>query len=84
MFTSDSLIPLAKCAPEKMRGIAARTALNELLRLRAALGWSQLRMAQELHVSTSTVENWERGISKIPAVALVQAKMLLLSRRVGT
>ena len=38
---------------------------RQLKTLRAALGWSQARLAEALGVSRNTVNRWEMGIRKI-------------------
>lgn len=47
---------------------------RELKALRAKMGWSQGRMAEELGISTSTVSHWEQGVQKIsrPAARLLE------------
>lgn len=52
---------------------------RQLIQLRAKLGLSQARLAQELGVNRSTVHRWERGLRKIPAMA----ERLLNTGRVG-
>ncbi|NGZ99121.1 MAG: transcriptional regulator [Nitrospira sp. WS110] len=43
---------------------------THLKSLRAALGWSQAKLAQELGVRTNTVARWEQGVHPIsPLVA---------------
>ena len=39
-------------------------------KLREALGWSQVRLAQELNVSKQTVSNWENG-NILPSVDML-------------
>lgn len=41
----------------------------ELKSLRAALGWSQQRLAEELGVERNTVNRWEMGTRKISRMA---------------
>jgi len=69
-FSPDSVRAIVKCAPREIRGIAERRSRVELLRARAAAGMSQLQLAINLDVSRSTVEDWERGASRVPAWAL--------------
>jgi len=37
--------------------------------IRAALGWSQTRLAEELGVARNTVTRWEMGLNPIPPMA---------------
>jgi DNA-binding transcriptional regulator YiaG len=37
--------------------------------LRASLGWSQHRLAEELGVQRNTVNRWEMGTNPIPSMA---------------
>lgn len=41
---------------------------SELKKLRAALGWSQQRLADELGVARNTVNRWEMGDRNISAM----------------
>lgn len=41
---------------------------TELKKLRAALGWSQQRLADELGVARNTVNRWEMGERHISAM----------------
>lgn len=41
----------------------------ELKKLRAALGWSQQRLADELGVQRNTINRWEMGDRRIPPMA---------------
>lgn len=41
----------------------------ELKSLRASLGWSQSRLAEELGVRRNTVNRWEMGTNPIPPIA---------------
>ena len=43
---------------------------------RARLGWSRVRLAEELGVSYSTLKNWMRGATEIPA-----SKVIDMARR---
>lgn len=42
---------------------------THLKTLRASLGWSQQRLAEELGVQRNTVNRWEMGINPIPPMA---------------
>lgn len=42
---------------------------GELKKLRASLGWSQSRLAEELGVQRNTVNRWEMGVNRIPPMA---------------
>jgi len=77
----DSMKPLARCTPGELRGIAEARAKRELLQLRSALNYSQLRLSQELNVNVTTVEDWERGATRVPAWALIACRALLIIRR---
>lgn len=48
----------------------------DLKSLRAALGWSQQRLADELGVARNTVARWEMGLNKIPPLAERLLQML--------
>lgn len=48
---------------------------TELKQLRALLGWTQARLAQELGVHRNTVARWEMGLWPIP---LGYAKLIRL------
>lgn len=69
-FSPDSVRSIARCAPCEIRGIAERRARVELLRARTVAGLSQLQLAININVSRSTVEDWERGATRVPAWAL--------------
>lgn len=43
--------------------------LTQLKTIRAALGWSQTRLAEELGVKRNTVTRWEMGLNPIPPMA---------------
>lgn len=43
---------------------------------RARKGWSRADLARELNVSYSTLKNWMRGTTEIPASKLVQMSNL--------
>lgn len=40
-----------------------------LKKLRASLGYSQQRLAEELGVQRNTINRWEMGINQIPPMA---------------
>ena len=42
---------------------------SQLKSLRATLGWSQQRLADELGVQRNTVNRWEMGVNPIPPMA---------------
>lgn len=42
---------------------------SKLKSLRAALGWSQTRLAEALGVQRNTVTRWEMGLNPIPPMA---------------
>ena len=42
---------------------------QQLKSLRASLGWSQTRLAEELGVARNTVTRWEMGLNPIPPMA---------------
>lgn len=42
---------------------------TDLKSLRAALGWSQQRLADELGVQRNTINRWEMGTYPIPPMA---------------
>lgn len=42
---------------------------THLKSLRAALGWSQTRLAEELGVRRNTITRWEMGLNPIPSMA---------------
>lgn len=42
---------------------------STLKSLRASLGWSQQRLAEELGVQRNTVNRWEMGTNPIPPMA---------------
>jgi len=48
------------------QGAMDSTALKSL---RATLGWSQTRLAEELGVARNTVTRWEMGLNPIPPMA---------------
>lgn len=50
----------------------------QLKTLRAALGWSQTRLAEELGVQRNTVTRWEMGLNPVPLMA--QRLLALLIR----
>ena len=76
MFSPDSIRRLASCTPQQIRGIAEQRSRIELLRARTAGGMSQLQLATELGVSCSSVEDWERGATRVPAWALQATEAL--------
>lgn len=39
---------------------------------RARLGWSRVKLAQELNVSYSTMKNWMKGKTEIPASKVIR------------
>lgn len=43
---------------------------------RARLGWSRVRLAEELGVSYSTLKNWMRGATEIPASKVIDMARL--------
>lgn len=56
-----------KVAVQKRRQAARR----EVLRTRRAKGWSQARLAEELHVDPSLVSHWE-GLLCAPSAAMLE------------
>lgn len=52
---------------------------TQLKQIRAALGWSQQRLAEELGVQRNTVNRWEMGLNPIPPMA--ERLLALLSHR---
>ncbi len=83
-FGPDSVRQLASCTPQEIRGIAEQRSRIELLRARTAAGISQLQLALELDVSCSSVEDWERGATRVPAWALQATEALAQMRKLGT
>ena len=51
---------------------------HTLKTIRAALGWSQQRLADELGVRRNTVARWEMGINPIPLMAIKLITVLQL------
>lgn len=49
----------------------------ELKHLRTLLGWSQVRLAQELYIHKDTVSKWERGIWPIPPLVAKVLRLLV-------
>lgn len=50
----------------------------ELIKLRQRLKWSQAEAARKLGCSTSSIFNWEKGVSKIPeSIALAASAVLM-------
>lgn len=61
-----------------LEGTVKRMTPAELKSIRAALGWSQQRLAEELGVQRNTVNRWEMGTRKISRMA---EKMLAFLRK---
>ena len=84
-----SLRPLAKCAPTRMAG-SWEQERRRFVTLRQALGWSQIRCAQELGVSPRTLARWETtgpSMTPLPAWAARTLREMAgapSSRRTGT
>lgn len=51
---------------------------NELKCARISLGWSVADMARQLETPTRTYWDWEAGNSRVPGVALVACRLLLV------
>lgn len=49
---------------------------TQLKSIRATLGWSQQRLAEELGVRRNTVTRWEMGLNPIPPMAERLLRML--------
>ncbi len=56
----------------------------QLQAFRARLGWSQMRLAQELEVTRNTVTRWEMGLHPIPEMAVKLLALLNSPRRKRT
>jgi DNA-binding transcriptional regulator YiaG len=72
---------LAKCAPREIRGNAEQRVRGRFVRARTTASLTQIQCAAWLGVSTSSVEDWERGASRIPAWALDEVEALVVDRR---
>jgi DNA-binding transcriptional regulator YiaG len=72
----DSINPLEKCAPEELRVKAERQARCRFVTLRRASGLTQLAWAARAKCDRASVENWERGASRVPAWAVEVAGAL--------
>ena len=68
---SAKVVSLHHHAPRAIRETAERVARARFRAARRALGWSQLQAAMWLGVARSTVEDWERGATRVQAWALV-------------
>jgi DNA-binding transcriptional regulator YiaG len=83
-----SLRPLQKCAPEELRERSERVTRARFIRARTTLGLSQLETSARLGVHRSSVEDWERGATRLPAWALdaleSDSVVLRAARKVGT
>lgn len=53
----------------------------QLKSLRAALGWSQQRLADEMGVARNTVNRWEMGKRNIPKMAERLLQMIVNAQR---
>lgn len=60
---------VAKCTPEELRGSCEREARAEFILARQALGLTQYELSVRLGVDRTTVENWERGATRVPSWA---------------
>lgn len=74
-FAADSvhtqnLRPVAKCTPEQLRESCERETCAEFVAARQALGLTQLELSIRLGVDRATVENWERGATRLPGWAI--------------
>jgi DNA-binding transcriptional regulator YiaG len=82
-----SLRPLQKCAPEQIRDSCERAGRARFISARVTLGWSQLETSFRLGVHRSTVEDWERGATRLPMWALVALEsdsvVMKAARKVG-
>lgn len=62
--------------PKSPRDTWERKAVRRFRAARQALGWTQLTTAQRLGVSTTSIEDWERGAVRVPGWALVAIEAL--------
>jgi DNA-binding XRE family transcriptional regulator len=83
-FSPDTLRRIAKCSPAETRGIAEQRSRGELLRARAAAGFTQLQLAMAIGVARQTVEDWERGAARVPAWALQATEAFAQMRKAAT
>lgn len=78
----DSLLPpLNSLSPAERRESYESRARARLLVCRRTLGFTQIRMAQEVGCSRTAIEDYERGESRVPAWVLEAAAEL--KRRIG-
>jgi DNA-binding transcriptional regulator YiaG len=72
-MSDGKLRPLAKCGPDESREKYERVARDDFRSLRRLTG-SQRAFAERHGCDQSTVEDWERGASRVPAWALRAAE----------
>lgn len=74
---------LSPLSPEERRELDASIAVR-FRAARHALGWTQLAAAQWLTVSRQSVEDWERGATRVPAWAIAAIERAAGERRGAT
>jgi|WetSurMetagenome_2_1015567.scaffolds.fasta_scaffold277283_2 DNA-binding transcriptional regulator YiaG len=73
-MSDGKLRPLAKCLPGKSRETYERLARDDFRAMRRMAGLSQRGFATAHKCDRSAVEDWERGVSRVPGWALRAAE----------
>jgi len=71
-----TLRPVAKCSPKELREASERAGRALFIAARHSRGWTQLEASTRLGVDRASVENWERGATRVPLWALLALERL--------